>query len=482
MTNRTFIAVLLVSSIFIAFQSASGAVNELGTGEKFLMERDYENAATWFLSFAQQQPQARQAPFALYTAARIRMIVQEKPQEAQTLFDRLIRDYVESEWAFHGAIKMADFNDSANDSIRKADYLQKAVEIGEQIHPAPKATDDAQFRVLQNCGAAYLRLNNYEQAQKYYARLVATNIFDLRQMPEIHSNFALCMEKLGYPDVASEHYFELLQTYPNSRQAMGLLSRREKVDSYYPYNWDAYQYFVDGYQVFRTQPIVAADRFTKLAAKGADSDLVRVGQKLLIWVYYYGNDYKKASEAHIAYQSRYPDDADIYVRLFPMYVDAYKQDFEFKKYLTRFSVLRLQADTSQILFESAEYAMLTSRDDWVEIDLEPNCGVYNHALYVARPLDKSDRAYLRFYVKSPQSAEAYLEIDTDESGRVWQNGVFHGMYESESKEKLAVNLKEGLNEFVIQLTQSKGEMKTTIRLLNAASKVDENLVYTAAKE
>lgn len=451
-------------------------------GVKYLKQRKYDEAASQFLTFVRRHPDQKNSDYALYSAARIRMLIQERHEQGEQLFLKLIENYPESEWAFYGSIKLAEFYETKKDSVHSATYYDKAASIGEKIHPSITSVSDPQFKALRNCANAYMKLKQYRQAEQYYFDLKKTGVEDRYQMPEIYFNLALCFEKNDKAHQAAKVYVELIRNYANSRQAMSLINQKQKVDPYEKFNWAPYEYFVEGYKVLRTQPYQATKHLQNLAQMGADSSLVQFGLRLVPWILYYANDFESASKAHAAYQKLYPHDQDNMVKYFPMYLADYQQNFEFKKYLTHFSVLRIEADTSQSLSESDEYQFISEQKHWVELDLTPNFGIYNHTLYVDRPLNKTDRAYLRFFVKTDKATPAYLEVDCDEPGRVWQNATFFGTYEADAKKPLALQLQTGWNEIIIQILQTQKEMKATVRLLNPEKQVDRRLVCAATKE
>jgi len=482
MNKRFFLlfCVLMVGLTFIFTDSAF--TNDLfEEGIKRIKLRQYDAAADQFLTFAETHPNQDKADYALYAAARIRMLIQEQPEEGEELFVKLIERYPESEWAFYGSMKMAEFYEGKKDSVNSTRYYDKAVAIGRKIHPAITSGDEPQFKALNKCAASYLKLNQYQQAEQYYAELKETGVDDRYQTPEIYFKLAECLEKNEKAHEAAKLYVELLRQYPNSNRAMSLIEQKEKVDKYEKFDWKPYEYFVDGYKVLRSQPNRAVTHLQNLANMSADSSLVQFGLKLVPWILYYANDFENAFKAHAEYQKRYPHDQDNMVTYFPMYVEAYQQEFEFKRFLTSFSVLRMEADTSQSFSESAEYQFISKQKNWEELDLKPNFGFYNHALYINRPLSETDRAYLRFFVNAPEAGQAYLEVDCDEPGRVWHDGAYLGTYEADTKNPMALQLHPKWNEIVIQIVQTQKEMKATVRLLNADKQVDQRLVCAATK-
>ena len=474
----TLLLVILLVATTVSLPCSAG---QFETAEIYVKERDFNRAAETFLSFAQSQPEHEDAPLALYTAARIRILAQDRPDEGKNLYRRLIDEYPENEWAFYGAMRLAEFTLEHEDSLQAAAFYEKAGQIGEKIFPPVTDAADAQFSALKRCGESYLSLRIYEKAEPYFSKLSETGIDDRRAMPEIYTKLASCQEGEGKGAEAAETYLKLIRMYPTSRQACGLCKMKEKIDPYAAFDWKPYEYFVEGYSVLRTWPSKAAEHMINTESRGASPDLVQTALRLLPWVYFYSSDFDKAKLAHKDYQKRYPNDADPYVQYFPMYLDSYKEEFEFRAFLTSVSILIAEADTTESPTPEEEYLSIAQSEGWKEVDLIPHLGVYNQLLFVDRPLSHTDLAYIRVHVKSERAQSTNLEVDNDDPWSVWLNGDSIGEFIG-SPGTAPLDLASGWNEVIIKLTQKEGAMSATFRFVDEENEVEKDFVYSAEKK
>lgn len=446
-----------------------------------MKNREFDKAADAFLTFAHSNPNHEDAPLALYTAARTRLLAQDRPDEAKTLFRQLINEYPDNEWAFYGALKLGEYFLEQGDSLQTTASYEQAVKIGQGVFPPVADAGDAQFTALKKCGELYLDLRQYTQAEPYFSKLLEADIDDRRAMPEIYAKLATCYEGGGKGEDAAKTYRQLIELYPTSRQACGLCQTKDKIDPYAPFDWDPYEYFVEGYTVFRTWPSKAAEHMINLESKGGSPDLVRTASRLLAWIYLYSSDFEKAKQAHESFVNRYPDDTDPYTLYFPMYLDSYQEEYEFKEFVTAISLLVTEADTTVSQTPEEEYTFLSSSEEWKALDLKPHYGFYNHLLHVDRPLNSTDLAYLRVFIKTDRTYRTNIEVNNDDPWAVWLNGDYIGEF-SDSPGTSALELISGWNEVVVKLTQQEGELNATLRFVNDEGHVEEDLVYHATKE
>jgi tetratricopeptide (TPR) repeat protein len=385
------------------------------------------------------------------------------------------------EWAFYGATRLAEYAFEQGDSLQAAISYEEAVRIGDEIFPPVSDASDAQFGALRKCGETYLSLRHYEQAEPYFSRLLEAHIDDRRAIPDVYAKRAACQEGMGRGAEAAETYLELIKAYPTAPQACGLCQTKEKIDLYATFDWAPYEYFVEGYTAFRTWPSKAAQHMINLESKGGSPDLVQTALRLLPWVYFYSFDFEKAEQAHQNFVNRYPDDSDIYVQYFPMYLDSYKEEFEFKKFLTSVSFLIAQADTTNPPAPEEEYATISQPEGWKELDLTPHFGFYNQLLYVDRPLNPTDIAYIRVFVKSDRERRTNVEVDTDDPWMAWHNGNYLGDYLG-SPGTAPLDLAAGWNEIIVKVTQKEGGMTATLRFVNDEKEVESDLMYSAVQD
>ncbi|UCE20232.1 MAG: tetratricopeptide repeat protein [Gemmatimonadota bacterium] len=449
--------------------------------ETALKQRDFDQAAEGFLGFVRSESDHENAPLALYTAARIRALVQDRLEEGKALFRELIDGYPENEWAFYGAMRLAEYAIEQGDSLQAAKVYEEVATIGETIFHPVTDVSDAQFGALKKCGETYLNLRRYHQAEPYFSKLLETNINDRRTMPDVYAKLAACLEGEGEGARAAETYLKLIETYPTAREACGLCQTKEKIDPYASFDWEPYEYFVEGYTVFRTWPSKAAKHMINLETMGGSPDLVQTALRLLPWVYYYSSDFKKARQAHQNFVNRYPDDTDIYVRYFPMYLDSYKEEFEFKQFLTSVSFLVAEADTTASSTPQEEYVSISRADGWRELDLTPHYGYYNQLLYVDRPLNPTDLAYIRIFVKSDSERRTNMEVGNDDPWILWHNGSLLGEFTG-NPGKAPLDFIPGWNEIMIKLTQREGDMTATLRFVNDEDESEQDLTCSAVKD
>ena len=457
------------------------SAGQFETAETYLKERDFEKAAEEFLAFVQTEPEHENAPLALYAAARIRMLAQDRSENGKVLLRQLVDSYPENEWGFYGAMRLAEFNLEKGDSLQAAASYEEAVKIGEQVFPPVSEASDAQFSALKRCGETYLHLRAFNKAEPYFSKLSESGIDDRRAMPEIYAKLAACREGEGKGAEAAETYLTLIQMYPTSRQACGLCQTKEKIDPYATYDWEPYEYFVEGYTVLRTWPSKAAEHLINLESKGGAPDLVQTALRLLPWVYFYSFDFKKAKLAHEDFQKRYPDDTDPYVQYFPMYLDSYREEFEYKEFVTSASILTAEADTTASPTPEEEYLSISHVEDWIEVDLTSHFGIYNQLLFVDRPLNSTDVAYIRVFVKSDKEQRTNIEIDNDDPWSLWLNGDYIGEFTG-SPGISPLDLVSGWNEIVIKLTQKEGAMSATFRFIDEEKEVEKDFVYSAVRK
>jgi TolA-binding protein len=477
MKNRFHFYPLLFLLILYTFSPA----DQFNTAETLLKNREFDKAAEAFLAFAQSQSDHADAPLAIYTAARTRMLVQDRPEEGKTLFQDLLEDYPDTEWAFYGALRLGEYFLEQGDSLQTAASYEKAVRIGDEIFPPVSDANDAQFMALKTCGELFFALRQYRQAEPYFSRLLETEVDDRRAMPEIYARIASCHEGEGRGSKAAETYLQLIQRYPTSRQACGLCQSKDKIDPYATFDWAPYDYFVEGYTVFRTWPSKAAEHMTNVESKGGSPDLVQTAHRLLPWVHYYSHQFQKAKQAHESYLSRYPDDTDPYVQYFPMYLDSYREEFEFKEFVTAISLLISETDTTVATTPEQEYTFLSQADGWQVVDLTPHFGFYNHLIHIDRPLDSTDVAYIRFFIKSDGGQTTNLEVDNDDPWTLWFNGSYVGEFAG-NPGTAQVDLIPGWNEVLIKLIQKEGDMVATFRAVNTDNEVERDLICRAVKE
>jgi len=356
------------------------------------------------------------------------------------------------------------------------------VKIGEKIFPPVSDASEAQFTALQRCGEMYLSLRQYDKAEPCYSRLCDAGLTDRRAMPDVYYKLAACHEGKGNAAEAAELYLDLIRTYPTSREARGLCEAREKIDPYATFEWEPFEYFAEGYAVLRTWPSRAVEHMSNLEGKGASPELVRTGLTLLPWIHYYASDFEKALEAHANYLKRYPDDtSDPYVRYLPMYVDSYREEFEFREFLTSVSLLITEDDTTETWTPEKEYAAISQNKRWTIIDLTPHFGVYNQLLFVDRPLEPTDQAYIRAFAKSDSERTTHIEVDSDDPWVMWLNGAYEGEFTG-SPGTARLDLVSGWNEVVIKLTQREGGMTATFRCVDEEKMAEKDLTFSAAKE
>ena len=76
----------------------------------FFKSGNYETAGRWLEEFLKRHPQSADAPEAAYDLA-MSFILQDKPEEAKKVFDRIVADYFTSPWA--GVLLRANYDEDA---------------------------------------------------------------------------------------------------------------------------------------------------------------------------------------------------------------------------------------------------------------------------------------------------------------------------------------------------------------------------------
>src|SRR5262249_46851651 len=76
----------------------------------FFKSGNYESAGRWLEEFLKRHPQSADAPEAAYYLA-MSFILQDKPEEAKKVFDRIVADYFSSPWA--GIVLRAHYDEDA---------------------------------------------------------------------------------------------------------------------------------------------------------------------------------------------------------------------------------------------------------------------------------------------------------------------------------------------------------------------------------
>ncbi|MFQ6091295.1 MAG: tetratricopeptide repeat protein [bacterium] len=213
-------AILLFVAAFLLTVRGVCSADQFEVAETYLKQRDFDRAAEEFLAFAGVQPDHEDAP-------------------AESCLEQ-------------------------EDSLQAATYYEKAVHIGEENFLPVSSASDAQFAALQRCGELYASLRQCDRAEPYYAKLLDRDIDDRRQMPEVYSELATCYEAEGKGAEAAETYLDLIRTYPTSPQARALCQTKEEIDPYATFNWEPYEYFVEGYTILRTWPARAAEHMINL--------------------------------------------------------------------------------------------------------------------------------------------------------------------------------------------------------------------------
>jgi len=442
----------------------------LETGLQLVQQRQFDQAHDALLAFAAAQPAHEDAALALYTAARIRILHRDARAEGEALLEDLLERYPADRWAFHAALKLLEARQDPEAPATAVPYCDHALRIGPQVYPPVTRSTDPLFAVYGQCAAIYTGAGDPARAEPLLAELLAAGIDDHRQMPPLYARYAEAIEAQERPVEAAEAYLELIRRYPSSDPAKALLETPEKIEGHAVFAWEPYRHFVEGVDSMRTYSPTAVERLSSLEALDAPPELVRNAHALLPWAHLFGNDYDLAEQAYADFRERYPGQPEPSVlRSLPMYLAAYRTDYEFKQYLTGMAVLGAMETPADETSAEEEYQWATGAGAWQVLDLTARLGYYDHTRTLGRPAEAGDRAYLRFQVKAEGDAPLRLEVDNDDPWTVWVDGAMSGPFEG-GGEPLALPAGEGWRDVVVRLDQVEGPMVTTLRLVDADGK------------
>jgi len=434
------------------------------TGVDHVRQQRFEEGLAVFEAFAQANPDHEDAPLALYSAARIHLLVREDQPAGEALFDDLIARYAGSEWAFHAAVRLAEGLLAAEDAQGAAERYGQALAIGQEIFPPPARPDDTMFTALLKGSRLYMDVEAFAEAEPLLSQLMEAGIDDRRQMPPVYAAYGESLEGLGRNEEAAQIYLDLIATYPASDAAVALVETREKIDEYAEFDWEPFAHFAEGYQVRFTWPGKAHEQLSTLEEHGAGPELVRTGRALLPWVHLFATDFGPADAAYAAYNEQYPDTPHSLLEWYPMYRDSYQQDFEHKQYIARYAVLLRDAAAAGGDLPEEDYETVTTDEGWQVVDHTERLGYFNPVLYLDRPTEAGDTAYLRFQVQGGEGTSTTLEVDTDDPWSAWLNGAAQEE-PAEGVKTLDLTLAEGWNEVRIRIVEADTGMAATLRLL-----------------
>lgn len=469
---------LSIVVLLLATGCPTKQVVRFDTGVDHVRQQQFEEGLAVFEAFARANPDHEDTPLALYSAARIHLLVRDDQPAGEAKLDELIGRYADSEWAFHAAVHLAEVLLAAEDAKGAAERYGQALAIGQEVFPPPTRPADTMFGALQTGSRLYMDVGAFDQAEPLLALLMDAGIDDRRQMPPVYAAYGESLEGVGRNEEAAQVYLDLIATYPASDAAVALVETREKIDDYAEFDWEPFAYFAEGYEVRFTWPGKAREHLSTLAEHGAGPELARTGMALLPWVHLVANDFAPADAALAAYSEKYPDTPHPVLEFYAMYRDSYQQDFEHKQYITRYAVLIRDAVAAGDDLPAEAYETMAQDESWQVVDHTERLGYFNPVLYLDRPTEAGDTAYLRFHIQGGEGASTALEVDTDDPWSVWLDGVAQEE-PAEGAKTLDLTLAEGWNEVLIRIVEADSGMMATLRLLTPAGETETGLAIRA---